>query len=55
MDKPKYPRVIKTHGGYTAYLVGIQPLLEGEEVPIYRFPGGVCIVFENEIEKIIEQ
>ena len=54
MTKNKYPRVIKAHGGYRAYFVGIQPLLEGKEAPIYRFPGGECVVFDGEIEEIIE-
>lgn len=25
---------------YTAVLVGVQPLLDGQEMPIYRFSGG---------------
>jgi hypothetical protein len=55
MTTNKYPRVIKAHGGYRAYFVGIQPLLEGKEAPIYRFPGGDCVVFDGEIEEIIEE
>ncbi|MBE6725139.1 MAG: hypothetical protein E7576_08125 [Ruminococcaceae bacterium] len=37
-----------------AVLVGIQPLLEGQEFPLYRFPGGVCCEdpFGNGIEII---
>lgn len=27
---------------YTAVLVGVQPLLDGQEMPIYRFAGGDC-------------
>lgn len=53
--KNKYPRVIKAHGGYRAYFVGVQPLLEGREAPIYRFPGGDAVVFDSEIEEIIEE
>lgn len=40
----KYPFRIcrKSEPEYTAVLCGIQPLLEGQEIPLYRFPGGVC-------------
>ena len=40
----KYPFRIcrKTEPEYEAVLCGVQPLLEGQEVPIYRFPGGTC-------------
>lgn len=40
----KYPFRIrrKTEPEYTAVLCGIQPLLECQEVPLYRFPSGVC-------------
>lgn len=40
----KYPfRICRTsEPEYTAVLVGVQPLLEGQEIPLYRFPGGVC-------------
>lgn len=27
---------------YQAVLCGVQPLLEGQQMPIYRFPGGEC-------------
>lgn len=40
--------------GYDAYLVGIQPLLEGQQVPIYRFPGGDSLVDKSELENVIE-
>ena len=29
---------------YEAVLCGVQPLVEGEKEPIYRFPGGQCVV-----------
>ncbi len=49
-------RLSKEHGwplkiharGYDAYLVDIQPLTGGETAPIYRFPGGDSVVFEDE-------
>ena len=28
---------------YTGVLVGVQHLNDGQDVPLYRFPGGVCI------------
>ena len=40
--------------GYDAYLVGIQPLLEGQQVPIYRFPDGGSLVDKSELENVIE-
>lgn len=53
----KYPfRICRTfEPQFEAVLCGIQPLLEGQEVPIYRFPGGDCCQnpFETGI-KIIE-
>jgi hypothetical protein len=49
-----YPFRIIAHGGYEAVLCGVQPLLEGQQSPIYRFPGGPCVVDVNEIEKIVE-
>lgn len=40
----KYPfRICRTcEPEYGATLAGVQPLLDGQEVPIYRFPGGEC-------------
>ena len=53
----KYPFRIcrESEPEYTAVLVGAQPLLDGQEMPIYRFSGGDSCVdpFENGI-KIIE-
>lgn len=52
----KYPFRIcrKTEKEFSAVLVGVQPLLEGQEIPLYRFPGGVCCEdpFSNGIEII---
>ena len=52
----KYPfRIRRTsEPEYEAVLVGVQPLLEGQEYPIYRFPGGECCEdpFGNGIEII---
>lgn len=53
----KYPFRIcrETEPEYIAVLCGVQPLLEGQEIPLYRFPGGVCCEdpFSNGI-KILE-
>ena len=40
----KYPFRIcrESEPQYTGVLRGVQPLLEGQEVPIYRFDGGEC-------------
>lgn len=35
-----YPLRIVGNGGYKAILVGCQPLLGGEYMGIYRYPGG---------------
>lgn len=35
-----YPYRIKGNEGYTAVLVGIQPLIAGDFMAIYRYPGG---------------
>ncbi len=40
--------------GYDAYLCGAQPLLEGQQSPIYRFPGGVSLVDDVELENVVE-
>ena len=37
-----YPLRIKGNDGYEARLVGIQPLLDGDFMAIYRYPGGDC-------------
>ena len=28
---------------YVGVLVGVQTLIDGQDAPLYRFPGGVCI------------
>lgn len=38
-----YPYKIKGNGGYVAYLVDIQPLVDHEYAGIYRYPGGDCV------------
>ncbi len=44
--RKKYPFRIcrKSEPAYEAVLCGIQPLIDGDEEPIYRFPGGTCVV-----------
>lgn len=39
---PNWPRRIR-HGDYIGVLSGVQPLLDGEVAPLYRFPGGECM------------
>lgn len=41
--REKYPlRICRdSEPQYVGVLVGVQPLLNGEEFPLYRFPGGV--------------
>lgn len=39
---PTWPRRI-LHGEYVGILSGVQPLLDGEAAPLYRFPGGECM------------
>jgi hypothetical protein len=34
--------------------VGVQPLLEGQETPIYRFPGGDSLVSNIELQNVVE-
>lgn len=52
--RTQHPFRIVAHGGYEAVLCGAQPLNDGQYLPIYRFPGGDALVFDGEIEKIIE-
>lgn len=42
--RTKYPfRIVRDfEPEYQGVLCGIQPLSDGDEVPIYRFPGGEC-------------
>ena len=58
MREDGYPLRIKGNGGYEATLVGCQPLLDGEYMGIYRYPGGDCCHDLAEIKRvfaIIEQ
>ena len=43
IENVKYPRRIrrKCEPQYEAVLVGVQPLID-DEIPIYRFGGGLC-------------
>ncbi len=48
----KYGWPLKIHSrGYDAYLVGVQPLLQGEVAAIYRWPGGDSVAFDDEVKK----
>lgn len=51
--RTKYPFRIRTRG-YEAVLCGVQPLLEGQETPVYRFPGGESLVSQSELENVVE-
>lgn len=44
----KYPKYV-ARGEYIGTLIDVQPLFDGEEVPIYRFPGGDSLVCSVEI------
>lgn len=48
--RTKYPfRICRTsEPQYEAVLVGVQPLLEGQEMPIYRFDGDSCCIDLND-------
>ena len=49
-----YPLKIKGNGGYTARLVDMQPLLDGDYMAIYRYPGGDCCHGLDEIKMCFE-
>lgn len=58
MRKEGYPLKIVGNGGYIAMLVGCQPLLDGEYMGIYCYPGGNYCHDISEIKlfcKIIEE
>jgi len=40
--------------GYEAVLTGVQPLVDGQVMPIYRFPRGTRVVDPADIKDIIE-
>ena len=48
---PDWPKHIR-HGEYIGALSGIQPLLEGNAAPLYRFPGGECVGIDYKIEAV---
>lgn len=39
---PEWPLRIR-HGEYVGVLIDVQPLLDGDAAPIYRFPGGDAV------------
>lgn len=45
-----YPLRIKGNDGYSATLVGVQPLLDGDYEALYRYPGGDCVHSLEEIK-----
>ena len=49
-----YPLRIKGNGGYTATLVDVQPLLDGDYEAVYRYPGGDCVHDLAEINSYFE-
>jgi hypothetical protein len=51
--RSQFPFRIAAHG-YEAVLTGVQPLNEGQPLPIYRFPGGEKVVCPSDIRTIIE-
>lgn len=56
--KDGYPWKIKGNDGYTAVLVGIQPLVDHDYCGIYRYPGGECFHDLQEIRScftVLEQ
>lgn len=54
LRKKGYPMKIKGNGGFSAYLVGLQPLLGGDYEAIYRYPGGDCVHSLPEINQFFE-
>lgn len=54
MRKAGYPKKIIGNGGYPATLVNCQPLLEGDFMGIYRYPGGDCCHGLEEIKKCFQ-
>lgn len=54
MRKAGYPKKIIGNGGYPATLVNCQPLLEGDFMGIYRYPGGDCCHDLEEIKKCFQ-
>lgn len=54
MRKDGYPLKIKGNDGYKATLVGCQPLLDGDYMAIYRYPGGDTCHDLWEVKKCFE-
>ena len=54
MRKAGYPKKIIGNGGYPATLVNCQPLLDGDFMGIYRYPGGGCGHGLEEIKKCFQ-
>ena len=54
MRKAGYPKKIIGNGGYPATLVNCQPLLDGDFMGIYRYPGGDCCHDLEEIKKCFQ-
>lgn len=48
---PEWPRRIR-HGEYVGVLIDIQPLLEGQAAPIYRFHGGDAVGVDYEVAAV---
>lgn len=57
LTNTKYPLRIcrESEPEYIAVLCGVQPLFDEDELPVYKFPGGICCQdpFESGI-RIIE-
>lgn len=51
MRKDGWPWKIIGNGGYSATLVGCQPLFDGDYMGIYRYPGGDCCHDLEEIKR----
>ena len=54
MRKAGYPKKIIGNGGFPATLVNCQPLLDGDFMGIYRYPGGDCCHGLEEIKKCFQ-
>ena len=54
MRKAGYPKKIIGNGGSPATLVNCQPLLDGDFMGIYRYPGGDCCHGLEEIKKCFQ-
>jgi hypothetical protein len=50
-EKYGWPLKINARG-YVAYLIDVQPLVDGLVTPIYRFPGGDSLVDDCEMQEV---